>query len=128
MPNEILFKIQDKDGEFATASSWSKRGKQWYHISHVKMHLKEQGLYMDMAEKYVDAELVTYEMVEVSRVPMIGFMQEVMDEENRKMEERRRKEDLEEKKQKVRKAKRLKQWLKENKEELEKLEEEVGPV
>lgn len=83
---KLIYKIQNKKtGEFATASSWSKSGKFWNHISHVKRHINE---HFGIENKYDQAELVVYEIVEVSRTPMNDLISEMVEDKKEKQKAR----------------------------------------
>ena len=60
-----LYKIQRKsDGLFSTGGSWpqfTKNGKSWSNIGHVKNHMKQV---VKIAECYLDCDLLEVEMTE----------------------------------------------------------------
>jgi len=101
-----IFKIRNRNtGEFATASGWSKNGKHWNHLGHVKSHLNG----WDCDKKYKDADLVTYELVEASREPMGQMIINTLEEKKKKEADRHvaiKRWTLEEAKRKYEEAKR----------------------
>jgi hypothetical protein len=83
--SKMIYKIQNRNsGEFATANGWSKNGKQWNHLGHVKLHLNGNFEFKSRNGKYQNADLVTYEIVEVSREPMHELMIKTYEEKKKK--------------------------------------------
>jgi hypothetical protein len=99
-----IFKIQRADGLFSKGGCyvhWSKNGKSWNHIGHVRSSIGSNTEYR--LEDYNNSDLVTYELVEVSRIPMSEFIAETQErraerdrEAEIKYEQYRRKHKLEE--------------------------------
>ena len=62
-----MFKIRNKNtGQFSSGGAyprWTKRGKIWYALHHLRAHMKSNAAYK--REFYKDAEIVVYE-IEIS--------------------------------------------------------------
>jgi hypothetical protein len=79
--SKTIYKIQNRNGEFATADGWSKQGKYWKHLAHVKRHLSEHH---GTDKKYANADLVSFELVETTRTPMYHLINEAWEEEKQR--------------------------------------------
>lgn len=112
--NNVIYKIQNqKTGEFATAQDWSKQGKSWNHMAHVRRHLSDTCRNHGI-NKYQNSEIVTYAMIEISRTPMSSLINETFEASK----ERERRKIIEAKKWEITRAK---EQLKEAQEKLKRL-------
>ena len=93
MSSLVVYKIRRKsDGKFSTGGttpSFSKNGKTWNTIGHLKSHLtgvadqgrwiepalREQRKKQNIAKFYSDCEIVEYERVEAETQTIQDFMQ-----------------------------------------------------
>jgi hypothetical protein len=69
----LIYKIRDKKtGLYSGGGSWvhwTKNGKSWGNIGHVKAHLKQVDYYR-RGTVYANAELVVFEIKETSSSPL----------------------------------------------------------
>ena len=93
-----FYKIRKKGEELYSAGGgsprWSKRGKTWNNIGHVKNHLACQVESMRFgpsrnAADYADAELVTYEAKPVKAQDLNAFQASLLSERAKKEEAQR---------------------------------------
>ncbi len=63
----IIYKIRSTNGEFSTGGthpSFSKRGKVWTNIGHVKNHINQLDASVQKMYRDNEVEIVAYELVE----------------------------------------------------------------
>lgn len=67
-----IYKIRNQEGLYSTGGSyvhWTKMGKTWQNLAHLKCHLAMLGKHLE--QTYKDCKIVTFEIIEVDSNPVI---------------------------------------------------------